>query len=220
MKRVNSRWKAVLFDLDGTLLDTRALVAASHLHTFRTVLGQEIAESEVMRDYGRPLRYTFARYAPPAKVDEMLRVYREYNVAHHDDMTTLFSGVREGLQSLKEKLPDMLLGLVTSKKRPVALQGLQLFKLSEFFDVTVCEEDTTEHKPEPEPLFYAARKLQLLAEETLYVGDSPYDMMCASAAGAGPVAVAWSSFNLEELRQLKPVFLVQSISELADILAE
>ena len=215
MSLTQSKHKAILFDLDGTILDTRALVAASYLHTFKEVLEMEMSASEVMRDYGRPLRYTFARYAPPAKVEEMMQVYRDFNLEHHDAMAVLYPGGYEGLIKIKEL--GLPMGVVTSKKRPIAERGLRLHHLEDFFEILVCEEDTIEHKPEPEPLQFAARKLGLIPEEMIYVGDSPYDLMCANSAGAAAIAVAWSTFTAEELLELKPLLYVHDLNDIVKL---
>ena len=216
-------FKAVFFDLDGTLLDTRALVAISHKHAFKTVLGQDIDEAEIMRDYGRPLRYTFARYAP-SRVDEMIQAYRTFMITQHDVMADVFPGVCEGIKSIhalgQTWDPALKIGLVTSKKRPLAERGLQLHQLDSYFDIIVGEEDTQEHKPEPEPLLYAARKLQLMPEDTLYVGDSPYDIMCAHAAGTQSAVVSWSSFRADELLELRPNYVLHSFADLEEIIRQ
>ena len=86
------------------------------------------------------------------------------------------------------------LGVVTSKSKPVAMRGLEHYGLERFFETVVAYEDTEIHKPEPEPLLEAARRMEVPIERCAYVGDSPHDMNAAIAAGAVPVAALWGPF--------------------------
>ncbi|MCE5195676.1 MAG: HAD-IA family hydrolase [Negativicutes bacterium] len=205
----------LLFDLDGTLIDTRALVVASFQHTFRTVLGLEISAEEVLNDYGRPLTYSFGRYTNDAAViREMLQIYRRHNLAAHDQMAQPFPFIQEDLQALQQAGYPM--GVVSSKKRLTVMKGIRLFQMEAFFQVYVCEEDTKIHKPQAEPLLEACRLLQIEPSAALYTGDSPYDILCAKAAGSPSAAVLWSNFPSTVWDELQPDYRLQ---RLADLLA-
>ncbi|NLN82885.1 MAG: pyrophosphatase PpaX [Firmicutes bacterium] len=207
----------ILFDLDGTLIDTRKLVVASFQHTFKKVLNIEVTAQDVLQDYGRPLTYTFGRYTQdPATVDEMLRVYREHNVIYHDSITEAFPLVYEDVLQLHQA--GFRLGIVTSKKRPVVLMGVRLFDLEHFFEVYVCEEDTKKHKPGPEPILEALKQMKVKPEETIYVGDSPYDILSAKAAGVYSAAVIWSNFPETTWQELKPDLILSRLNELEEYL--
>jgi len=207
----------LLFDLDGTLIDTRQLVVASFQHTFQEVLGISIRAEEVLNDYGRPLTYSFGRYTQnKAVVDEMLRVYRKHNVENHDQMTQPFPFVGDDLAQLHQA--GYRMGLVTSKKRPTVMMGVRLFNMEDYFETLVCEEDTIEHKPKPEPLLEAMRRMQILPDETLYIGDSPYDILCAHAAQVTSAAVLWSNFPSETWDEVKPTYRLQRLNQLLTLL--
>lgn len=207
----------LLFDLDGTLIDTRELVVASFQYTFQKVLGLPISAEEVLHDYGRPLTYSFGRYTQDkAVVDEMLRVYRQHNVEFHDQRTLPFPHVGEDLAELHNA--GYRMGLVTSKKRPTVMMGVRLFHMEEYFETLVCEEDTKEHKPHPEPLLEAMRRMQVQPQETLYIGDSPYDILCAHAAQVPSAAVLWSNFPPETWDEVKPTYRLDRLTQLLTLL--
>jgi pyrophosphatase PpaX len=192
-------------------------VVASFQHTFQKVLGLNIGAEEVLNDYGRPLTYSFGRYTQDKTVvDEMLRVYRHHNVDLHNQMTLPFPFVGEDLAQL-HKL-GYRMGLVTSKKRPTVLMGVRLFNMEDYFETLVCEEDTIEHKPQPEPLLEAMRRMQVLPNETLYIGDSPYDILCAHAAHVPSAAVLWSNFPPETWDEVQPTYRLQRLNQLLTLL--
>jgi len=207
----------LLFDLDGTLIDTRQLVVASFQHTFQEVLGLPISAEEVLHDYGRPLTYSFGRYTEDKNVvDEMLRVYRKHNVEIHDQMALPFPHVSEDLTALQKA--GFRMGVVTSKKRPTVMMGIRLFNMEGFFETYVCEEDTKIHKPQPEPLLEAMKRMQVSPAETLYVGDSPYDILCAHAAKTTSAAVLWSNFPAETWDEVQPTFRLERLNQLLTLL--
>ncbi|HHY92922.1 MAG TPA: HAD hydrolase-like protein, partial [Firmicutes bacterium] len=142
-------FRCVLFDLDGTLIDTNRLIIESFQYTLRKHLGCEAPETEIVSTFGRPLLEGLAHFSRE-KAPEMLKTYRAYNEARHDATTTLVPGVRETLTALKEA--GLALAVVTSKRRGLALRGLQLFGLDAYMDAIVTPEDTTRHKPEPDPV--------------------------------------------------------------------
>lgn len=207
--------RAILFDLDGTLIDTHGLILASFRHTFRTAMGIEFGETELLEEFGRPLRHTFRRYAPE-RVEELVGVYRAFNLAHHDEMTRVFPGVVETLPVLKKK--GYRLGIVTSKRRDVAMKGIRLFGMEPLFDVIIGEEDTATHKPDPAPLHEACRRLGIPPDEIVYVGDSPSDLVCAHNAGARSAAVHWSHFPLDGLLAHRPDFALKTMRDLEAVL--
>lgn len=207
----------ILFDLDGTLIDTRAMVVASFQHTFRTVLHLEISAEEVLNDYGRPLTYSFGRYTKNLEiVEEMLQVYRQHNLSVHDQMALPFPFINDDLSALQQA--GYTMGIVSSKKRLTVMKGIRLFQMEPFFQVYVCEEDTKIHKPQAEPLLEACRIMQIEPSATLYVGDSPYDILCAQAARAHSAAVMWSNFPAAVWDELKPDYRLQRLADLLSYL--
>ncbi|MBA4369976.1 MAG: HAD family hydrolase [Coriobacteriaceae bacterium] len=205
----------ILFDLDGTLIDSVALILSSFRHATAAVLGQALPDEVLLENVGMPLHAQFIRMAP-AQADELLRVYREHNAEHHDAMVREYPGTEETLQELERR--GHRLGVVTSKSAPVMRRGLELFGLERFFEVCVSSDDVTAHKPDPQPVAIAAELLGCAAAESMYVGDSPHDMASAIAAGAVSVAALWGAFPPEAVLAPGPDFALASIRDLPALL--
>ncbi|MDK2926981.1 MAG: pyrophosphatase PpaX [Bacillota bacterium] len=205
---------AVLFDLDGTLIDTNRLVIESFQYTLRLHLGREVPAAEIVPTFGMPL-IEGLRHFSAEKAEEMLATYRSYNESRHDATTTLIPGAKETLAALKEA--GLSLALVTSKRRGLALRGLKLFGLDAYMDAVITPEDTVRHKPEPEPVLKALELLGARPHCALMVGDSPMDLACARAAGSRTAAALWSALPRELLLAEKPDFLLDELLDLLDI---
>lgn len=206
--------RCVLFDLDGTLIDTNQLVIESFQYTLKLHLGRDVPASEIVPTFGRPL-IEGLRHFSLEHAEEMLRTYRRYNESRHDATTTLIPGVHETLAALKKA--GLALVVVTSKRRSLALRGLRLFNLDAYMDAIVTPEDTARHKPEPDPVL---RALALVGEDPrhgLMVGDSPLDLACARAAGTYTAAALWSILPREALLAERPDFLLKKMTDLLGI---
>lgn len=214
-RRVPSRCEVVLFDLDGTLVDTVALILASFRHATNEVLGQALPDDVLMRDVGMPLALQMASFNPE-RADELVRAYREHNASVHDEMIREYPGTAESLDRLCDA--GKRLGVVTSKSRPVAMRALDLFGMTGRFEVVVASEDVNRHKPDPYPLEYAAERMGVCVRETVYVGDSPHDVNAANSAGALSMAALWGAFEADVIMAAKPAYAVQHITEAADLL--
>ena len=185
--------QAVLFDNDGTLVDTYDAILASMHHALTTVLGHDLTDEYIASKVGIPLVDQMTQFADdPSQVDELVQVYRTHN---EDDLTGkigTFEGLSEALDLLKGE--GYRLGVVTSKRRLVALEGLKRFGYADAFELVNGVEASVAHKPEPEPLLNAAKAMGLNPERCVYVGDSPYDLRAAHSAGMKAVAVTWGKF--------------------------
>jgi pyrophosphatase PpaX len=206
--------EAILFDLDGTLLDTTDLIVASFQHVARIYLGREVTLEELLPSFGKPLIEGLEELMP-GKGQEMVLTYREFNLQHHDNMVKIFPGIKEMLQELKQR--KIKLGIVTSKVKKTAIKGLELFGIEQLFDVIIGLEDTTIHKPNPEPVLLALELVQTAPGRCLMVGDSPHDIVSAQRAGVATAAVSWSNIPLQSLLELKPTFVLNNASELVKI---
>ena len=218
---------AALFDFDGTLVDTTELIHQSLRHAAREVLGREdLSREALLQNVGRPLpRQMELLLAGGAvaggeaeRVEELLQVYRRHNEENHDALIQEFPGVEEALARLQSAGVEV--AVVTSKRRASVEMALESFpKLGAVVDRFVTMEDTKEHKPHPEPLL---RGLELLGgvpeEEAAYVGDSPFDVAAAKAAGLTSVAVSWGAFTEDALRAADPDHLVPDLDAAADVL--
>jgi len=187
---------AVLFDLDGTLLDSEEHILTSYRYATQKVLGSSPPDA-VMRDMiGIPLIEQMRKISPE-HADEMLEVYREFNQGSYHRLIKQFPGTADTLNKLVAA--GLRVAVVTSKQTSSALRDLGLFSLIETFEFVQGADKTTRHKPEPEPLLFAAATLGLAPEQCAYVGDSPYDMQAARGANMYAVAALWGMFSRERL---------------------
>lgn len=209
--------EAVLFDLDGTLINTYEAILRSMRHAMRTVLGQEHSDEWLMRKVGQPLRTQMMDYAhSEEECDELLRVYREYQAGIHDEVIKAYPGTQETLAKLVEA--GYPLGVVTSKLHGPAKADLEFFNLGSYFNCLVGADDCEQHKPDPHPVVYGAELLGFDVKNCLYVGDSPYDMQAGNSAGATTVAALWGMFSIEVLEAENPAHSCRNIAELLPLL--
>ncbi|BDG62108.1 HAD family hydrolase [Caldinitratiruptor microaerophilus] len=209
-------YRAVLFDLDGTLIDTNDLILTTFRHVLREQLGLEVEPRDLIPYFGEPLRTTVARFAPPERVDEVVAAYRAYNHAHHDRLARPVPGMAEVLAALRAA--GVRLAVTTSKLSEGARRGLRLFGLEPFFEAVVGLEATARHKPDPEPVLRTLERLGLPAgPDVLMVGDSPYDIESGRRAGVRTAAVAWSLHDRAELQARQPDYWVRTPAELVSL---
>jgi pyrophosphatase PpaX len=208
-------YDAVLFDLDGTVVDSVELIISSFQHATREVLGREFTREETIQGIGKPLREQMVALSP-GHADDLVRSYQVFNHREHDRMLTLYDGVKTLLIGLRDA--GVKLGLVTSKSRRVTQMAFDLTGIEALFDETVCAEDTPRNKPLPDPLILCMERLGVPAQRSVYVGDSPFDIQAAHAAGLDSIGVTWGVFSEEVLAAERPGTLVHSMSELAEVL--
>ncbi|MCL2757604.1 MAG: HAD-IA family hydrolase [Coriobacteriia bacterium] len=202
---------AILFDLDGTLIDSEEHILTSYRYATKKVLGYS-PPNEVMRDLiGIPLIEQM-RIISSEHADELFRVYREYNQLSYSELIKPFPGTTDTLNELKEA--GYRIGVVTSKMCSSALRDLALFDLIDTFELIQGSDKTELHKPHPEPLLFAAETLGLAPEQCAYVGDSPYDMQAARAANMLAIAASWGMFARERLLEAGAQLEARSITEL------
>ena len=209
---------AALFDFDGTLVDTTEMIHLSMRHATSSVLGRDdIPRETLLANVGKPLPRQM-ELIDAEKAESLLEAYRSHHEEHHDALIGEFPGVEESLARLRSA--GILVAVVTSKRRLSVEMALKNFPgLRDVVDRFVTLEDTTQHKPSPEPLL---RGLELLGgipkESAAYVGDSPFDVQAAKAAGLTSVAVSWGAFSEDRLREAKPDHLVPDIASAVDVL--
>jgi pyrophosphatase PpaX len=202
----------VLLDLDGTVIDSVALIRESHRHAVRTVLGQELADERLVANVGRPLIEQMRAFSPE-RAQELLDVYKEWNHAHTAELLLAYEGLEDALRTLRAA--GVRLGVVTSKSHPtVDLAWRVLPTLEACFEVVVAAEDTHRHKPDPEPVRLALERLGAGANGACYVGDSPFDLRAGRAAGIATIAVTWGFFARDDLEAEDPDVIVETPGEL------
>lgn len=207
------RFRTVLFDLDGTLVDSGAIILASFRHATSTVLRREIPDHELMAAVGGPGLREQMEALDPERAEELIEVYSAHNAGLHDGLEPC-SGVLDALESLHAE--GRQLGVVTAKRRATLELAFEVLPdLRRFFDVRVAAEDTARHKPHPEPLLHALAELGADTDGAVYVGDSPFDVQAAKAAGLGSIAVTWGRIHSRErLEREAPDELVETAEEL------
>lgn len=203
--------EAVLFDLDGTLIDSIELILASFRHATERVLGEAVPDEVMLRDVGLPLARQM-REISEAHADELLREYREHNLRVHDELVRAYPGTAEALVWLAAR--GLKMGVVTSKMNATARRGLDVFGMAGFFDVVVGSDDVTIHKPDPHPLLVAAEALGVDITRAAYVGDSPHDMSAARAAGCIAIGATWGVATREVLLGAGAEHVIDGLDEL------
>mgnify|MGYP006317538117 FL=1 len=205
------RFHAVLFDLDGTLADTIPLIVASYQHAFRTVLGEEIDEARARAWIGRPLLAALLEESPEHGHD-LDQTYREWNLANTARLIRRYEGVPEMLEALASA--GVRMAVATSKRRQTARLALEGVGIDHLIEVAAALEDTTRHKPEPDPLLHAAAALGAQPCDCVYVGDATVDVLAARAAGMAAIAVSWGAADREALAATGPDALVDTVADL------
>jgi pyrophosphatase PpaX len=206
-------YEAVVFDLDGTVVDSVELIIVSFQHAIREVLGQELSREDAIAQVGTPLREQMERFSP-GHAAELVEAYREFNHREHDRMLTLYDGIEDLLCGLRKA--RVKVGLVTSKSRFTTQMAFDLTGIEPYFDATVCVDEASGNKPLPAPILACLEQVGVAPSAAAYVGDSPADIQAALAAGVVAIAVTWGVFSAEKLVAEKPDVLVHTILELAE----
>ena len=210
------RFPVVLFDLDGTVVDSGGIILASMRHATRTVLARELSDGELMAHVGGPGLEAQMRALDPVRADELVAVYRAHNEPLHDTLEAC-PGMEAALETLKEQ--GLRLGVVTAKRRSTVELAFAKLPLGHLFEAVVGGDETERHKPDPEPLLVAAARLEAEPQECAYVGDSPFDVRAAKAAGMHAVAVTWGRIHdRARLAAEEPDAIVDTAEELLAVL--
>ena len=209
--------EAVLFDLDGTLVNTNQLVIESFKHVFKTELNIYPGEEEIVQYFGEPLLQTLARY-DEKNVMRLYNAYIQYNEKNHDDIVFAMEGAREAILGLKER--NIKVGVVSSKRRIMVDRGLRVSGLSGLMDVIITPEDTDKHKPDGEPLIKACNILGIDPVNALMVGDSHFDILCGKNAMAKTCLVKYTAVPIENILKYKPDFLIEKLTDLLNMVED
>jgi pyrophosphatase PpaX len=210
------RFPVVLFDLDGTVVDSGAIILASMRHAAKQVLGIEPPDEELMAAVGGPGLEAQMRELAPDRVEELVTVYRAHNEPLHDELVSC-EGIDDVLVRLKEE--GRRLGIVTAKRRATVELAFATVPLGHLFETVVGGDETERHKPSPEPLLLAAKRMHADPHECAYVGDSPFDIRAAKAAGMHAVAVTWGGIHdRAKLEAEEPDAIVDTPEELHGVL--
>ena len=189
------RYPVVLFDLDGTVIDSGAIILASMRHAAETVIGGSYTDEQLLAAVGGPGLEAQMQALDPSRVDELVRVYRAHNEPLHETLSVC-AGMDVVLDELKAR--GHRLGIVTAKRRATVELAFARIPIEHLFEVVVGGDETETHKPDPAPLRLALERLSAAPGEAVYVGDSPFDMQAARAAGVFAIGVSWGRIHRPE----------------------
>jgi pyrophosphatase PpaX len=210
------RFPVVLFDLDGTVIDSGAIILASMRHAAREVLGVEVPDEQLMAAVGGPGLEAQMQALSPERADELVTVYRAHNEPLHDELVCC-AGMDEVLVQLKDE--GRRLGIVTAKRRQTVELAFARIPIEPLVETVVGGDETKKHKPDPEPLLLALERLGAAPDDAVYVGDAPFDVQAAKAAGLYSVGVSWGGIHgRERLEAEEPDALVDTTEELLGVL--
>jgi pyrophosphatase PpaX len=211
------RYPYVLFDLDGTLIDSGPIILASMQHAVKAVLGRDVPAEELAVTVGGQGLIAQMRALDATRVDQLVEAYRLHNEPLHETLQA-FDGMLNVLPRLRAE--GAKLGIVTSKRHQTVALALDRFPwLVEYFDAVVAHDDTERHKPDPDPVLAGIERLGGEPAGSAYVGDSPFDIRAAKSAGAYSVGVGWGGVHPEErLLAEEPDAFVREPEELLDVL--
>ena len=204
----------LLFDFDGTLLDTNELI----IQTFLSVLGKRypgrFAREDVLHFLGPTLKETFDGIDATLS-EELIEEYRAWNLEMHDQMVVEFEGVSETLRILKAR--GIKMAIVSTKRQGMIQRGLKRMDIEDIFEVIIGIDDVVNIKPDPEPILLALERLEASKEESLMIGDNSHDIEGGHNAGVRTAGVAWTAKGEAYLATFKPTYMLQHISELLEL---
>jgi len=207
--------RTVLFDLDGTIVDTNELIVQSFLHSLEGQTPEPLTREVIIPNMGRPLVEQMQLFTGRDEVEDVITKYRTFNVSKHDELVKEFPNVLTVMQKLHAN--GIKIGIVTSKIRLTTGMGLKLVGLDPYVSTIVTVEDVKEPKPSPEGILAALATLGSSKEEAMMVGDSHYDIEAAKNAGVTSVGVSWSWKGRSYLEEYKPDYLIDDAMELLPI---
>jgi len=213
---VESRPYAVLFDLDGTLIDSIALLLASMRHTFHG-RARKPTEAEWIEGLGTPLPKQLTPYVESDEDRERLvNRYRTFQHENHDRLMSAYTGVIDTLALLYQRGHPM--GVVTSKGNTMMERGLKFIGADDYIEVAIGYDSVHIHKPDPFPVRAALDKLGYQSNEAVFVGDSPHDIKSGNDAGVITIAALWGPFRRDQLEPCHPTHFLSDIKELPSLL--
>lgn len=209
--------RAVLFDLDGTLVDTIELLLGSVRHAFEGRTGRVPSRTEWIAGIGTPLASQLRPYtSDDDDLQSLMAVYRRYQREHHDGLTQCYDDVLPTIERLHALGHPM--AVVTSKTNDLAGRTLEHVGLAPFMSAVIGLESTAEHKPRPEPVLAALAALGRAAAQAVFVGDSPHDMAAGNAADVTTIAALWGPFSRDVLDRAAPRHTLERMSALPALL--
>ena len=218
-KFTKAKKPVLLFDNDGTLVDTAGIIRKSFEDTFAKLLPQhKLTEEELDSFMGPTLEESFRRFFPPQQVASCVETYRQTN-------NELLKNV-EALPEVKEHLKKWheagyRMAIVSVKRKKTIEEGLEYAGIDkDLFEVITGPEEVSKPKPDPEGIFAACAKMNVSHDDVVYVGDSPIDVQMAKNAGVYSIGFASDPGRKEALAKEKPNKLITSFGQIDEVLKE
>ena len=189
------RFPIVLFDLDGTIVDSGWIILASYRHATTTVLGRDYPDEVLLARVGAGDLEEQMREFDVERSDELARAYREFYAPLHSELQA-FPGMLELLRRLDEE--GRTLGIVSAKRHDIVQLALDALGFGDTLDIVVGSDEAPRGKPHPDQILLALKRLGADPNQTAYVGDAPFDVAAAKAAGVHAVGVTWGGIHTRE----------------------
>lgn len=206
--------KALLFDFDGTLLNTNDLILETFMHVLNEKFPGQYNREECLRFIGPSLKETFDAETP-GETEEMIAKYQEFNMKYHDELVKSYDGVVETLEELHAM--GVRMAIVTTKRRFSLLRGMKLMGIEHLFETIVSYDDVQNVKPDPEPVLMALQRLGIEKEDAIMIGDNHHDILAGQNAGVKTAGVAWSIKGVDYLRSFNPDYILEHMQDLLEI---
>ena len=213
--------KYIIFDFDGTIINTNEVIIASWQATFEKFLGYRESTEVIKSTFGETLKFTAQQRFPEIPEDDVINYYRDYQLAHCDELVFIFDGIEEMLKELKKG--GYKTAIATSRTKEGTLKYLNQFGIKDYFDVLVTMDDVVNHKPNPETCLVALEKLGGKPEEAVMLGDTRFDIGCANNAGVDSILVGWGEVTTaEKLEEIgyEPTYCIDTPEELFEIVKQ
>jgi len=209
----------ILFDLDGTLLDTGELIHETYRHVFSKYKPElKLSEDEMLALLGPTLQDSMSKHLPEFDFEELMACYREFNIANHKKYVKAFPYAKESLQKLKDD--GYTLGIVSAKFKDVVELGLECGEIAGYFDVILGLHEYENKKPAKDGLIKACEVLNVSHDDCIYVGDSASDILAAHNAGMYSIGYVSNEKRGEALLKTKPNKIIYDLREISEILKE
>ena len=212
-RRLLMNINTVVFDLEGTLVDTTELILASFQHVLEAHAPGRFRREDMISFIGPSLNETFQKI-DPENAATLVEAYQKHNREHHDDLIKEYPGVDETVATLAAQ--GWKLGVVTTKRKDMAYRGLEVTGLLPYFSTIVTFNDVSKVKPDPEPIEKALSALEAEGHEAIMVGDSYHDILAGKNAGTKTAGVSWSIKGEDYLRTFQPDIMLDVMTDLLD----
>ncbi|GMK48813.1 pyrophosphatase PpaX [Paenibacillus glycanilyticus] len=209
---MTSNIKTMLFDLDGTIMDTNELIIRSFMESLKGLVPEDFGREHIIPSMGLTLEAQFQNFTGLTDVGHLIKAYRTVNTKLHDELLRPFPYTNEVMKDLHEQ--GIQIGVVTTKIRMSTERGMKFCGLYDYVDAFVTVDDVVNPKPHPEPVLMALEMLNADPATTIMIGDSAVDMISAKEAGVIPVGVAWSLKGGELLKENGAQYIIDDMREL------